>query len=264
MAPTPPPSNDRPPEEVLLENLSVIKEIISHCARRFSPQDAEDFSGTVMCRLIEDDYKVIREFRWRSSLRTYLTVAIKRMLLDYQNHIWGKWHYSAEAKRLGPTAMRLEALLYRDRYSFDEACRVLQEKDPKLSRQELEELQAKLPPRTYRIFVGEDQLETEADRQPRPDEQAQAKELRIESRRVYGIVRERIKARSPEDQVLIRMRLELSVAEIARLRRVEQKPLYRRLDKIYKELRKDLARHGIRRQDVEAILGQLQPGLLDF
>jgi RNA polymerase sigma factor (sigma-70 family) len=264
MTSTPPPFDGRPAEEVFLENLPVIREIISHCGRRFSPQDAEDFSGTVMCRLIEYDYKVIREFRGRSNLRTYLTVAISRMLLDYQNHLWGKWHYSAEAKRLGPTARRLETLLYRDHFSFDEACRILLGKNAKVTRQELEALQAKLPSRIPRRFVGEEQLEDEADRQPRPDERVEAKELEIVSRRVYGIVHQCIKALSPEDQVLVWMRMELSVADIARLRRLEQKPLYRRLDKVYKELRKDLARHGVRKQDIEAILGKLQPGLLDF
>jgi RNA polymerase sigma factor (sigma-70 family) len=256
-APTPPPSSGRPPEEVFLENLPVIREIISHCGRRFSPQDAEDFSGTVMCRLIEYDYKVIREFRGRSNFRTYLTVAIKRMLLDYQNHLWGKWHYSAEAKRLGPIAMRLEALLYRDWYSFDEACRVILGKDPKISRQELEALEAKLPYRIPRRFVGVEPLETEADRQPGPHERAEAKERGIVSRRVFGIVHQCIKALPPEDQVLVWMRMELSVANIARLRRVDQKPLYRRLDKIYEKLQKDLARHGVRRQDIEAILGKI-------
>ena len=264
MAPTPPPSKNRPPEEVLLENLQVIQDIIAHCARRFSSQDAEDFSQTVMCRLIEDDYRIIREYRKRSTLRTYLAVAIKRMLLDYQNHLWGKWHYSAEAKRLGPIAMRLEVLLYRDRLSFDEACRVLLGKDAKITRQELEALQAKLPFRIPRRFVSEEQLEAETDRQPRPDERLEEKELGILSRRVHGIVLQCIKARPSEDQVLIWMRVELSVAEIARIRRMEQKPLYRRLDKIYKELRKDLARHGVRKKDIEAILGKLQPGLLDF
>jgi hypothetical protein len=55
---TPLPPESRPPEEVFLENLPVIREIIAHCARRFSHQDGEDFSQTVMTRLIEEDYRV--------------------------------------------------------------------------------------------------------------------------------------------------------------------------------------------------------------
>jgi hypothetical protein len=86
---TPPPPDSRPPEKVFLENLPVIQEIVAHSARRFSPQDGEDFSQTVMIRLIEEDYRILREFKGRSSLRTYLAIAIKRMLLDYQNHLWG-------------------------------------------------------------------------------------------------------------------------------------------------------------------------------
>jgi len=261
---TPPPPDSRQPEKVFLENLQVIREIIAHCSRRFSPQDGEDFSQTVMVRLMEEDYRILREFRGRSSLRTYLAIAIKRMLLDYQNHLWGKWHPSAEAKRLGPVAMLLERLLYRDRFSFDEACREIQGKNPNLTREMLEALAAKLPPRIPRRFVGEEQLDAEADREMRPDERLEEKERGRIGRRVWGTVLQCIKARPPEDQVLLWLRLELSVAEIARLRQLEQKPLYRRLDKIYSELRNDLSRHGVRRQEIEAIFGRLQPGFLDF
>src|SRR5579872_3437548 len=192
---TPPPPDSRQPEKVFLENLQVIREIIAHCSRRFSPQDGEDFSQTVMVRLMEEDYRILREFRGRSSLRTYLAIAIKRMLLDYQNHLWGKWHPSAEAKRLGPVAMLLERLLYRDRFSFDEACREIQGKNPNLTREMLEALAAKLPPRIPRRFVGEEQLDAEADREMRPDERLEEKERGRIGRRVWGTVLQCIKAR---------------------------------------------------------------------
>src|SRR6478672_4714082 len=133
----PPPLDTRPPEKIFLESLPVIREIIAHSARGLSRQDGEDFSQTVMVRLIEEDYRILREFKGRSSLRTYLAIAIKRMLLDYQNHLWGKWHPSAEAKRLGPTAIWLERLLYRDKLSFEEACRVILGEDPEVSRANL-------------------------------------------------------------------------------------------------------------------------------
>jgi RNA polymerase sigma factor (sigma-70 family) len=260
----PPPDDGRPPKEIFLESYPVIKEIIARHARGFSHQDAEDFSQTVMARLIENDYRILREFRGRSNLRTFLTVAIQRMVLDYQNHIWGKWHYSAEAKRLGPTAKRLETLLYRDRLSFDEACRDLMGKNPELTRETLEDLRAKIPPRTQRRFVGEEQLETEADREPRPDERLEAKELDGISRRVWGVVFFCVNELDPESRLLLRLWQQLSVADIARLWKVDQKPLYRRLKNILGELRKELARRGVRRQDIKAILGKLHSRFLDF
>jgi RNA polymerase sigma factor (sigma-70 family) len=268
MPPPPPPSpppKGKTPEEVFLENLPVIQEIVSHCcARRLSRQEAEDFSQTVMCRLIENEYRIIREFRGRSSLRSYLAVAIRRMLLDYLNHIWGKWHPSAEAKRLGPIAIRLEELLYRDRLSLDEACRILLRENPEISRQKIETLAARIPFRFNRRFDNDDVLENTAEGGLGPEERLEAKELGIARRRIWGTLLRCIKALKPEDQVLVWLRVELSVAEIARVRRMDQKPLYRRLNKIYERLQKALIQNGIRRQDVREILDKLQPGLLDF
>jgi RNA polymerase sigma factor (sigma-70 family) len=262
--PPSPPHDGRPPKEIFLENLPVIREIIAHCARRFSPQDGEDFSQTVMARLIEEDYRILREFKGRSSLRTYLATAIKRMLLDYQNHLWGKWHPSAEAKRLGPTAVWLERLRYRDKLSFEEACRVILGDDPEVSRANLELFEAKIAARIPRHFVGEEHLESEADKKLRPDERLEAKELAGLSRRVFGVLFVCIKLLDPEDRTLLWLRQELSVAEIARVQTVDQKPLYRRLVKIYWKLEKELGRRGVRRQEIEEILRRLRPDFLDF
>ena len=260
----PPPFDGRPPAEVFLESLALIKQVIAYCGRRFSPQDAEDFSQTVMTRLIEGNYRILREFRGRSSLRTFLMKAVVRMLLDYQNHLWGKWHPSAEAQRLGLVAVRFERLRYRDRYTFEEACQEMTSKDPGISRATLEAFEAKIPPRIPRRMVGEEQLEAEADREKRPDERLEAKELEGISRQVLGIILLCLNAIDPESRLLLRMSQQFSVAEIARLWEVDQKPLYRRLDKIYKKLRKELKRHGVRRQEIEAILGRLRKGFLDF
>src|SRR5207247_4910890 len=96
------------------------------CARRcLRGADAEDFASTVKLRLIEDDYEVLARFEGRSSLKTYLTVVVNRFYLDYQTQRFGKWRSSAEARRLGPVALRLEVLLYRDGLTFEEASGVL-------------------------------------------------------------------------------------------------------------------------------------------
>ena len=261
---TPFPPDRRSLEKVFLENLPVIREIIAHCARRFSPQDAEDFSQAVMARLIEEDYRILREFKGRSSLRTYLATAIKRMLLDYQNHLWGKWHPSAEAKRLGPTAMWLERLRYRDKLSFEDACRVILGEDPEVSRANLEIFEAKIAARIPRHFVGEEHLKSEADQKPRPDERLEAKELAGLSRRILAVLLFCINLLDSEERTLLWLTQELSVAEIARVQKADQKPLYRRLVKIYRKLEKELARRGVRRQDIEEILRRLRPDFLDF
>jgi DNA-directed RNA polymerase specialized sigma24 family protein len=57
-----------------------------------------------------------------------------------------------------------------------------------------------------------------------------------------------------EDQLILRMRIEMSVPEIALSLQMEQKPLYRRLEKIYRQLRQRLAEEGIGPEDVADLL----------
>jgi RNA polymerase sigma factor (sigma-70 family) len=267
MATLPSPPDDLTPEQLFLGHQKLIEEVIAHTCRRshFSPQDADDFEGLVWDKLIEDNYCKIREYRGRSSFKTYITVVIKRLLFDYRDHLWGKWRNSAEALRLGPVAMRLETLLVREGYTFAEACQILWTNDKvAMSDLELADLRGKLPPRIPRHFIGEELLQAEPSRDPGPDERVLDQEREGNCRRVLMGLRRALDTLPAEDKVLVQMRTEFSVANIARLRGMDQKRLYRRLDKIYDSLRKALERQGVRRQDVEEILETLEPEALDF
>ena len=78
MATLPNSPDDLTPEQFFLGHLKLIKEIVSYCCRGsgFSREEAEDFEGRVKVKLIENDYAVIREFRGRSSPKTYLIAVI--------------------------------------------------------------------------------------------------------------------------------------------------------------------------------------------
>jgi len=82
------------------EPLRTISQVIRQVCRtsRLRPEDQEDFAQSVHVRLLERNYDVIRRFAARSSLRTYLTVVVRRMLLDWRNANQGKWRPSAAAK----------------------------------------------------------------------------------------------------------------------------------------------------------------------
>jgi RNA polymerase sigma factor (sigma-70 family) len=260
------PGDDLTPEQICLGHLKLVQEIVAFGCRRskFSPQDAEDFQGTVMIKLIEEDYAVFRLFEKRSDIRTYLTVVINRLLLDFQNHLWTKWRSSAEAGRLGPIAERLEKLMVRDKLSFGEACHILQGEGVEMTEDELTEIRAKLPPRFTRTFITEETLLTMTSRGKRPDEVLEQKEQRSLAMRVLRVLFREIDNLPAEDRLLVKMRSELKVADIARHRNMDQKGLYRRLNKIYERLRTALEGQGIRKIDVADLLGDLQPGFLDF
>ena len=94
------------PEELFLSRLESIKKVIRAVCRRsrFSQQDCEDFRSRMMIKLVRNDYKVFREYRGESKIRTYLTRVISREGLDFCDHLWGKWRPSQVARRLGKVA----------------------------------------------------------------------------------------------------------------------------------------------------------------
>jgi RNA polymerase sigma factor for flagellar operon FliA len=258
--------DDLTPEQLFLGHLELIEAIVAHCCRRsrFRPQEAEDFQGTVMLKLIEENYGVFRKFQERSTMKTYLTVTIKRLLLDYQNHIWTKWRPSAKAVELGPVAVRLERLIVRDRFTFNEACQVLWGEGVELSERELAEIWAKLPPKYLRDIVPEREIGSVASDDLPPDQHYEQKGIARAARRICSIVYRTLETLHPEDQLLVNLAMKFKVADIARMWRTDQKPLYRRLSKIYAKLRKELERQGVRRQDVEDLFRRLPAGFPDF
>src|SRR5688572_6935429 len=64
------------------EQIALIAQVSNEVARhvRLSPDDALDFGQIVQLKMIERDYAPLRRFEERSSLKTYLTVVIRRLL----------------------------------------------------------------------------------------------------------------------------------------------------------------------------------------
>src|SRR5690348_9058839 len=93
--------------------------------QRLGVDEAEELGSIVRLKLVEDSYAILRKYQGRSSLTTYLTKVISRILLDWRAARWGRWRASAAARRLGPTAVLFEVLTRRDGLTFAEACETL-------------------------------------------------------------------------------------------------------------------------------------------
>ena len=247
-------------EQLFLSELALIERVIAWvCARRcLRGADGEDFASTVKLRLIENDYEILGRFEGRSSLKTYLTVVVNRIYLDYQTQRFGKWRPSAEARRLGPVALRLEALLYRDGLTFEEARGVLQtDFQVAESREALHDLSLKLPRRSPRRAGSSTDPEL-----PAPTfglstiEQA---ERQILAERTFLVLRKALGRLPARDRIVLRLHVEagLSVADVARALGEEQKALYRRRDAAFKQLRVDLEAEGIGCGDARELLSTL-------
>src|SRR5215813_334507 len=223
------------PEALFTSQLELIRRIVRHVAGRhmLRPQDRDDFEAEVYVKLIDDEYAVLRRFKGRSSLATYLVTVIQRVCLDFQIERWGKWRPSAAARDLGPVAVELERLMHHEGRKFDDACAVLASAPVPVDRERLASLLNKLPERPSRRTDGPEGLENA----PVPDGQADAvlldREQRETARRARAALAEALDLLPPQDRLLVRLAYSegLTIADIALTLGLKQRPLYRALDR---------------------------------
>lgn len=254
---------------LLLEHLDTIEQVIAFIARRhrLSPEEGEELGGEVRLRLLENDCEVLRAFEHRSSLRTFLTTVVERMFLDGRIARWGKWRPSSKARRLGTTAALLERMLSRDGLGLDEAIETLRTNHlvPE-SESDLRALASMLPVREPRRVIGDD-VPDDLPGESAPD----VERLAMLAERTSSFDRARtalaaaLAALPHQDRLLVQLHYEagMRIADIARFLRVEQKPLYRRLERLLVDLRKDLAARGVNADDVRDWLGDSSAVLID-
>jgi RNA polymerase sigma factor (sigma-70 family) len=241
-------------EALFLANLPAIDRAIQFVCHRHkvTAADAEEFASEVKLKLVDRNYQVFRKFEGRSSLPTFLTVVIQRLYLDFRNHQWGKWRPSAEARRLGPLAIRLETLMVRDGLGFSEACRHLKvNEQPDVLDSELAEIAGRLPPRVRRTIVGEDALENTTS-ETRADESALMVERRASAERIGRVLNTVVRQFSDQDRLILRLRFQegFQVVDISRALHLPAKPLYRRLEGLLRQMRVALEAAGV--DDAEA------------
>jgi len=114
----------------LLEaNLALIERRLHVLGRHggLPANEADDFRSWALCKLIEDDYRILARWEGLSSFSTYLAAVLIHLLQDYRTHLWGKWRPSSAARRNGAAAILLERLLVRDRLPLVEAIRQMLE-----------------------------------------------------------------------------------------------------------------------------------------
>ena len=244
-------------EDLYRQHLTHIERIAASVCRRHgvTDHDAEDFASDVRLKLCEDDYATIRKFQGRSSFTTYLTVVINKAFLDHRRHLWGKWTPSTQAKRLGPVAILLETLVYRDGCTFETACQMLEQKRTfTIDRRELRVMLSQFPRRTPRRFDGDEELgslasNSEADAPLLDDERAEQRAA------AEAALRDALDTLKEEDRAIIRMLYYegMSAADIARGLYIEQARLYPRIKHLLGSLRKILTDRKISSDFLDAL-----------
>lgn len=221
------------------EQFSLLSRVITDVARSsgLQPQEQEDFAQSVHLKLLERSYDTFRKFRGGCSLKTFLAVVIRRLLLDWRNATLGKWRPSARARQLGVHAVRLERLIHREGYQPHEAVAHLRGQVGAPSEHDLVALVEQLPPRQRHRTVSDEYLEAVADRHV-VDPLAAAERSATE-RGLRRRVRRVLTGLPVEDRRLLSLRFRhgRSVQEIARLLGSEPKTLYRRYDRLLATIR---------------------------
>ena len=243
------------PRQWYVDQIDVINRIASSICRRNGVQgaDAEDFVSDVRLKLLQDDYAVLRKYRGASSQTTFLTVVISNLFRDHRIKHWGKWRPSAEAKRHGEVAIRLEAAMYRDDLSFEQACRFLaQDTRLKVDRMELKRLLATLPyraPKRVENGAAVDDVPSSDSTDARLLDHERDARLQV-AKAALGRAVARLAA---EDALMLRLHFfeGFSIADVARHMKTPQKPLYVRLKRLLESLHKDLASQGIGPEDCD-------------
>lgn len=239
--------------ETYVEHAALIERAIARvCGRhQIFGAEAEEFAGVVRLHLLET--AVLQRFEGRSSLTSFLLVVISRLCQDWRNTRLGKWRPSAEARRLGDVAVRLETLTVRDGFTLDQAGESLRSQGIAISRAQLDALARRFPIRHRRSFVPADELDRMAgDR--RADETLAESESLEAAGRANAVVAAAVQELAAEDRLILRMRFEdgWSVSDIARVMRVEAKPLYRRFDRLLAGLRVKLEAAGLSSDEAAA------------
>lgn len=248
------------PRDLFESQLDAIEHAIRRVCRdaRLTGADAEDFASTARLALLADDGAILRKWEGRSSFAGYITVVIRRLLID-QKRAEGRWYPASEAKRRGDAALLLDRLLHRDHRTFGDAAAIVRAQHPAVTLEELREIAAALPERAARPRL----VEIDDDAEERFASSASAEERVLErdfEQRTVStsrVISEAMAAMTPQDRVVLRLRFGRgsSIADIARALGLEQRPLYRRVEALLAQLRAALQHAGLDAAAVTELIG---------
>lgn len=250
-------------EALFVQHLPLIERTVAAVCRRHGVRgaDAEDCASWVKLRMVEDGYAALAKFRGESSLPTYLAVVVAMLCRDWRVQGVGRWRPSAAAQRLGAIATRLERMLRRDGVSLREAGeRLRTEGEIGASDRELAAMVTELPDRRPMrpVEVTTDAV-TEHESGTTADAGVAFEERDADHRATGGALAAAMARLPAEDQVILRLRFwdGLGIADVARALSLEQRPLYRRQERLLAELRRALEAAGVTRERVRTLLDDL-------
>jgi len=248
------------PRDVLAKYWLEIEDIVARARAKFGADEevATAVASRVKEKLWAKDFRIVRDFRHKSSFRSYLRRIVERTFFDLQTERLGKWHYSAAAERLGPLAKALERLVHHDGYEAHEAIETLLPWHPETTREELNAIWQAIPARQPRPAKVEVDGAVRSLPGIDPDILDFSGERQRLSDAARAVVQRFLEQLPDNDRLLLQLHFEdgLKISTIARMLNVyPEKNLHRRKDQVLDRLRKELEKAGITRSEAADLYG---------
>lgn len=202
--------------------------------------DAADFGSYVRVKVLSNNCAVLQRFRADCALKTFLQAVVKNAWRDFQDRRRGRWRSSAAARRLGKLAVALEQKLVRDGMSLAETVHHLNLGEfPDLTVREAACIVAGLPTRYRRTFEGEHAL-TRLESRDRADDRVLELDRMRRRSEALALIRQGLDQLPRQDRTIVELHVleGLSLAQVSRVLGIEQRPLYRRMRRILRDLRR--------------------------
>ncbi len=252
------PKQSPDPYSLFTKQFPNIEHVLVRIARRqhLSAEERGEFRSFVYRRLLADDCSCLHRFQGKSRWKTFLTVVIQRLFMDFRNHRWGRWRPSARARRRGVGGILLERLVSRDGFGVEEAISILRENHGvRIPSHELRHWAAQLPQRGRPAWVNDSCLQNYCAPE-RTDAELLDHERGEQACTIYRRLERVLSSLPAQDRLVLKMRYEddLRINEIARLLARPQKALYREIKAIQAQMKRSLGEMGCHPKEVAEVL----------
>jgi hypothetical protein len=233
-------------EQLIAQQRSHFGRVVQDLARRhhLAPQEIEELRIVVDRALERNNYELLRAFDGRSTWETYLSTVVTRLFFEFQGDMWGPWRPTPRASRLGPAGILLEELVVRDGLAIPEAIHVMRT--------------------THRVDVPQARLEQMAAQLELHAEHARAanatRETSSQTVDVQSALRDAMALLLPDDRLILAMRFGdgQPLTRIAKVMKIDARPLQRRIDQAKEVIRTSLQMQGVAADDIEVVLEQAE------
>jgi hypothetical protein len=235
-------------DQLILQQRPHIEKLMRDLCRRhhLSPAEVEDFRATVYRALERNDYEALKEFDGQTTWESFMAMVVTREFFLFQQLLWGQWRPSPLANRLGPAAILLEELVVRDGVLISDAVEIMRAMH-----------RVDLPRHRLLEFASQLRL-SDTPRRGAGATPDWKQEHDIPNGKLERALRAAVAMLSPDDRLILELRFRdgQPLTRIARLMKIEARPLQRQIEQATETIRRSLLSAGIAQHDVESLLRQ--------